>query len=343
MKLKLAFLDVGNADCTVILPSEDRAIIIDVPQSCSLRTWLLQNNIRHIESIYITHGHRDHLPSLSQLVTFLEQWFTACEGTLGTLYLPTEVMRRNQQLNDLLIAHNEKKYKRYRHAMDTLEEWELDGRIAVDRSEQRPSGVQHGMVSIRALHPTPMYVERYSYQHPAHLNELSLVLRLEYGSFAALFSADIERDGLRKMLARCTDEDLRCHILKVPHHGAWQAGTQATEQLFVRADPELAIVSVGSTNGYGHVQPGLFQALIQLQQTHRLKYFLCTEVTRTCVHTAQERAAMEKKGLSSKQLCAGHIVVEAEQSGTWLLPNKAAYDAQADVVKLAACRGRADL
>ncbi len=345
MKLKLAFLDVGNADCTVILPSEDRAIIIDVPQYRLVREWLLQNNIRHIESIYITHGYRDHLPSLSQLVTFLEQWFTACEGTLGTLYLPTEVMRHNPQLNDLLRAHNEEKYNKYRHAMDTLEEWEVDGRIAVDRSEQRPSGVQHGIVSIRALHPAPMYVERYLYQYPDNLNELSLVLRLEYGSFAALFSADIERDGLRKMLARCTDEDLRCHILKVPHHGAWQADTLATEELFMRAAPELAIVSVGSTNTYGHVQPGLFRALIQLQQTqmHRLQRFLCTEVTRTCTHTNEERAAMGKKGLPSKRPCAGTIVVEAEQSGRWLLPNEAAYDAQADSVKLAACRGRADL
>ncbi len=343
MTLKLAFLDVGNADCIVILPPDDQALIIDVPKSGHLRKWLFQHHISRIESIYITHGHRDHLPYLSELVTFLEGWFQNSQRTLGTLYLPTEITRPNSQLNELLKANNKQKYDLYQHAMATLNNWEQDGQITVARSEHQSSAVQHGHVSIRALHPTPLYVDSYSYQHPGRLNDLSLVLRLEYGTFYALFPADIERDGLRNMLTRCADEELRCHILKIPHHGAWQADTQATETFFNRSNPELAILSVGSTNPYGHVRPGLFRALTQLQGHQRLQRFICTQITRTCKHTAQERAEMEKQGLSSHQPCAGTIVIEARQSGEWLVRDQAAHEDRVDKIERAACRGLADL
>ncbi len=55
MTLELTFLDVGNADCIVILPPEHGALVIDVPRSGYLRRWLQQRHINHIESIYITH------------------------------------------------------------------------------------------------------------------------------------------------------------------------------------------------------------------------------------------------------------------------------------------------
>lgn len=145
------------------------------------------------------------------------------------------------------------------------------------------------------------------------------------------------------MLNRCTDDDLHCHILKIPHHGAWQQDAEGTESLFTRANPELAILSVGSTNTYNHVQPGLFRALLHLQQTQRLQRFVCTEVTRTCVHTAQERADMKQKGLPSRQACAGDIVIEANHSGTWAVCNMATHQARVDAIERAACRRRADL
>jgi beta-lactamase superfamily II metal-dependent hydrolase len=341
--LELVFLDVGNADCIVIVPPENQALIIDVPDSGRLYRWLLQRDISYIECIYITHGHRDHLPSLSQLVTFLERWFKKGRGTLGTLYLPTEITRRNSHLNERLKEHNKEKFDLYQSAMDILDSWEQSGQITVARSEHRPSAERHGLVSVRALHPTPLYVDSYSYLHPNRLNDLSLVLRIEYGAFHALFPADIERDGLRNMLARYSDKELHCHVLKIPHHGAWQRDAESTENLFTRANPELAVLSVGSKNTYKHVRPELFRFLIELQQTHRFQRFICTEVTRTCTHTAQERVEMENKGLSSHQPCAGTIVIEAEQSGEWLVRDQEAHNARVDTIERAACRGRADL
>jgi hypothetical protein len=110
-------------------------------------------------------------------------------------------------------------------------------------------------------------------------------------------------------------------------------------------DAEIAVLSVGSKNRYGHVVPELFGLLLSLKNdtSKRLKNFVCTEVTRTCVHSASERAEMDKSGLANQQLCAGEITIIAETSGNWNLKTQTKH---ADVVsqfKCAACDGRADL
>lgn len=342
MTLELTFLDVGNADCIIILPPEHGALVIDVPRSGHLRRWLQQRQINHIESIYITHGHRDHLPSLQELVTFLEQWFFCQQGTLSKLYLPIDVLRSATAIEAHLRQTNPHKQQQDRDALDRLELWRNAGKIQVLRSEKN-NPYHSDALSIHVLHPDALFAEKFYGTNPTRLNDLSLVLRLEYGAFCALFPADIERDGLRDMLEHCTDADLRCHILKIPHHGAWQTDSAATEMLFMRADPELAILSVGSTNTHKHVKPGLFQALIQLRETHRLQHFICTEITRTCKHTAQERVEMNRHGLASRQPCAGDIIIVAEQSGAWSMRNQEQHTAYVNTIVRAACQGRADL
>lgn len=78
-------------------------------------------------------------------------------------------------------------------------------------------------------------------------NNNSVVLRLTYGELSALFTGDIDRVGVGRM-ARL-GEDLRSTFLKVPHHGS--AG--AADRRFIEAvRPELAIISVGENNPFGH-------------------------------------------------------------------------------------------
>ncbi|MFN6160083.1 MAG: hypothetical protein ACK46N_16565, partial [Dolichospermum sp.] len=69
----------------------------------------------------------------------------------------------------------------------------------------------------------------------------------------------------------------------------------------------------------GHVVPELFNLLITLQNddSKQLKQFVCTEVTRTCVHSASDISNMKKSGLAKQQLCAGEITILAETSGNW--------------------------
>ncbi|WP_461168813.1 ComEC/Rec2 family competence protein [Arthrobacter sp. Z1-15] len=76
--------------------------------------------------------------------------------------------------------------------------------------------------------------------------------------FTLLLTGDIEEDASARMLSRNTrlvNEGV--DVLKVPHHGARNGGTQLIEEL----RPELALISVGADNDYGHPGPVILQAL----------------------------------------------------------------------------------
>lgn len=78
-------------------------------------------------------------------------------------------------------------------------------------------------------------------------NANSIVLRLDYGDFSMLLPGDAEEQTEHHLLTK--DLDLKVKVLKVAHHGS----KYATAQDFVdRVKPEVAIVSCGEWNRYGH-------------------------------------------------------------------------------------------
>ncbi len=78
-------------------------------------------------------------------------------------------------------------------------------------------------------------------------NEYSLVLRAEGAGFSLLLTGDVEEEG-EGMLLRGGAE-LESDILKVPHHGGF---CEVNDDFFARVDPEIAVISVGADNPYGH-------------------------------------------------------------------------------------------
>jgi competence protein ComEC len=78
-------------------------------------------------------------------------------------------------------------------------------------------------------------------------NANSVVMRLDYGDFSMLLPGDAEEQTEHRILTR--DLNLKAEILKAAHHGS----KYATSQDFVdRVKPEVAIISCGEWNRYGH-------------------------------------------------------------------------------------------
>ena len=78
-------------------------------------------------------------------------------------------------------------------------------------------------------------------------NANSIVMRLDYGDFSMLLPGDAEEQTEHRMLTK--DLNLKAKILKVAHHGS----KYATSQDFLdRVKPEVAIISCGEWNRYGH-------------------------------------------------------------------------------------------
>jgi competence protein ComEC len=87
-------------------------------------------------------------------------------------------------------------------------------------------------------------------------NANSVVMRLDYGDFSMLLPGDAEEQTEHRMLSR--DSNLKVKILKIAHHGS----KYATSQDFVdRVKPEVAIISCGEWNRYGHPSQAVLDRL----------------------------------------------------------------------------------
>ena len=77
------------------------------------------------------------------------------------------------------------------------------------------------------------------------LNNSSIVVKMTYGEKTFLFTGDAE-DVVEKQIL---DKDLKADVLKVGHHGS---EFSTTDEFLEKVNPEIAIISVGTGNKYGH-------------------------------------------------------------------------------------------
>lgn len=82
-------------------------------------------------------------------------------------------------------------------------------------------------------------------------NARSLILRLDYGSFQALFMGDAdapaELAAVRVMDACMQPETIE--LLKAAHHGSRDS---TSAQFLAQVSPRIAVISAGEDNSYGH-------------------------------------------------------------------------------------------
>ena len=210
MSIKVAFLDVGNADSIVVLLPNNSALLIDVPKPRRTLEYLVKHKVEHIETIYFTHAHHDHFPSWSTLKTFIAEWLKV--RNIKTLCLPTEALRDAFVLlrSGRLSPHQS---ELLRDALSSLTEWLDSNRFDLVRGEYAQYPDQYGPVSVFRLHPDFLYFERTQAENSSRLNDTSLVLRLDYGAFRLLLPADVERNGLSRLFTRVSQERLYCNVM----------------------------------------------------------------------------------------------------------------------------------
>lgn len=98
---------------------------------------------------------------------------------------------------------------------------------------------------VEILSPCP------GYHADASANDNSYVLRISYGRRAALLVGDAEHEAEAELVHR-DPKALRADLLKIGHHGS----RTSTSPAFLRAvSPELATISCGVRNRFGHPHP----------------------------------------------------------------------------------------
>lgn len=169
---------------------------------------------RSLDLVVLTHPQDDHITGLVDVLACHDVGQVLVSGQ-GCDTATCEAWRK-------LIEENEMLYRRAEAGL----------RINVGEA-----------VRLHVLHPPATLLADTS----SDVNNNSVVLRLEYRYFSVLLTGDIEQEGEEALLA--SGQAVDSLVLKVPHHG----GDNALSLPFVRAvNPQLAIISVGSENRFGH-------------------------------------------------------------------------------------------
>ncbi len=237
-RLKLVFCDVGQGDAILIQIPENQDILIDGGPDNSVLSCLGENMPfydRKIESIILTHPDADHSRGLVEVVKRYE---------IGEIWL-TGVHHYLADYTEFLSLIKER---------DILTKTAKVGEIVF----------QDEKIKLKILYPK----ENLEGREVSNLNNTSVVARLVYQNFSAIFTGDLEEDKQRDLIDQPSIE-ISADIFKVSHHGS--ANGLLTEFLS-QVNPEIAVISVGENNRYGHPSPKILD---------KLKMILGIEIFRT--------------------------------------------------------------
>ncbi len=221
-KLHITMLDVGQGESIHLQLPEGGHMVIDGgstdvtnPGTYRIEPYLLSQGVNVIDLLIVTHSDADH-----------------CNGIL-------ELLKRGKvQIKELYLARMWET-DAWAEILACAEEQGIPIRYA-----QAGDGFMLDGVTFACLHPKAVAVEE---------NDNSIVLRLEYGRFSALFTGDISMAG-EDFLDRLKPVTL----LKVPHHGSRYS---ASTKLLSACMPKAAFISSGVGNWYGHPHEELLQRL----------------------------------------------------------------------------------
>ena len=175
--------------------------------------------------------------------------------TLGTLLLthadPDHIGGARSVLRAFAPSHVWEGVPVPRHA--ELEDLLRRARRAGAHVGQRETGDEFwiGGAHIRVLHPPPPDWERQRVR-----NDDSVVVHVLYGDVAILLTGDISAAIERTILPQLPLARVR--ILKVAHHGS---RTSTSRELLEHWRPQIAIISCGRGNTFGHPAPEVLERL----------------------------------------------------------------------------------
>lgn len=238
----LIILDVGQGDAVLYQPAfSQEAWLIDTggrmlfseqgvqldPTSAShdLLPALKALGVRHLTGVVITHPDIDHMGNLLGLAQALA-------------------------IEHLIISP----YTAQSSLWQTLAP-SLDAKTQVSLLELGQSvHVSGTTLSVIALAETPDY-----YQAEAS-NDSSLVTVLQLGELKVLNLGDLSIAGERRLINDYPD--LRANVIKIGHHGS---DTSSSDALLTQVGAQLALISAGEINRYGHPHAEVIERLEEFE------------------------------------------------------------------------------
>lgn len=226
--LHVSFLDVGQGDA-IFIQQGNQQILVDGGPSPQLVSLKLGSKMpfwdRTIDLVVLTHPDYDHLAGL------------------------VEVLRRFK-VKQVLHPALDDSSPIYDEWLKLIEEKNIKSTIA--RAGQQID-LNRGAV-LRVLHPQSPYFTGTE----SEMDNSSVVLHLGMGRVSFLLTADIRQEAELELIANRAG--LSSTVLKAAHHGS---RTSTTPEFLTVVDPQLAVISVGANNKFGHPSDEVLKKLTQ--------------------------------------------------------------------------------
>lgn len=248
-RLRVDFLDVGQGDATLITMPDGTTLLVDAggrPRfdyrrkspteeqtedtferdtrsigEAVVSEYLWWRGLDRIDYILATHADTDHIDGLNDIA-------------------------RNFQVRAALVGRAPATDSEFTRFAETAQNYGVPLRI-IGRGDL----LRFGAVEVQVLWPI-----RTEGAGASSSNNDSVVLRLRFGQRNFLLTGDIEKET-EAALANAQD-DLRCDVLKVAHHGS---KTSSTEDFVKAARPAYAVIPVGLTSIFGHPHKDVLERL----------------------------------------------------------------------------------
>ncbi len=123
------------------------------------------------------------------------------------------------------------------------------------RTLKRGDVIEGKGYSIYVFHPYPQFYTMYGNEY-VEANNDSLVIKINGRNNSFLFPGDIEEEAEEDLLS--LGEWLKSDVIKVPHHGG---KTSAYKPFLELVSPEVAVISLGRDNAFGHPHQETLDAL----------------------------------------------------------------------------------
>lgn len=297
LRRHLCFLDVGHGNSTVLIAGEDSVVVIDVGRQSALSEFLREQDIAHVDSVYLSHADADHIGALVGILATQR----VC---IGRVFLNSDASKDTQVWDDLIYELNRA------HQAGTLK---FHTELVAGRTERLPGGVR-----IRALGPSRYLAAKgaggtHRSAGRIRTNSISAVLSITVADATlALLTGDVDRVGLHDLLE--SGQDLRASVLVYPHHGARPGGgadsTDDTRKLLSAVQPSLVVFSIGRGR-YATPNPETVGILRERLPNARI---VCTQLSEHCSEQLPDQSPTHLSqvfalGRTRRACCGGTVVV----------------------------------